>query len=765
MFGKNADKMYQHGLGIIPVKAKGEFGIFPGWTDYCIKKPTQEQIDGWIKKCPELNIGLPLGPASSLVAIDIDKDDEFLKEIIPRSNFVKKGKVGETRFFRYKEGVIKRNIKASDDSMVVQLLSIGQQTLLPPSIHPDTGAPYTWTVGGFEDLIEDAPDLPDNIQSILNYIQERYSNPVEGLAKKGGRHDKLLGIAVASCFDGEPDEVIIQKLINYDKKHHETPWFEEEQSPEYFMNSIRKMKTVPPCPGTTRVRLTIADPSINKANDKETLEIEEIQSIGDELNEDLASNGLIKYEPIPIPKGGLLQPLYEQIQAFSRNDITPLAIASAHAYISSAMGQRFRIHRSRTNDTKLNRLNVWPRGYFLCIAPSGWGKSHGPNFMIEHIIPKVKNFNSAIRVLGGFGSAHGLVYELRDHPVCLVKAEEISGLFRLAKDGLKNKDNFAEILCDTWSSAASIIRLGSTKESKQKGDVFAQNPALTILGFTTAAGFESSLSMELNKIGLIPRFKIFDCTTWKQSDKNLKVENKADIEFIAKTFHHLINDVKVFRGMHYEDKALRGDEPQGLAEHHKAAVPHGILLSEELCVDVLEPMQVWADNLVKNLEDEHPCIPFLNRCVEHTLMTAQEHCISRYPWDDSTAAYFMNQMYPTRDMLKLSSDDLDYGFKSFKHSAYSLNERSKSLNQEGDYARVEDKILKLLSDAGPMGIVAGKLGRLVRSDKRTRVLNDLCSINTVVIFKNGKRRVYVLSNYARRFKELHPYFTLEKHRG
>lgn len=760
MYGISAEKLYEFGISTIPVKSKGEFGIFTKWQKFCSEKASLEEIRKWAKQFPDYNIGLPLGPANGLVAIDIDTDEQFVMEFLPKSQFVKKGKTGETRFFRYTNSFVKRNVKDGSGAMLVQALGEGQQTIIPPSVHPENKNPYKWTLGGVERLVEEVSVLPDNFNEILNYLEERYASVNEDkMLRANGRHDKLLSIGVAMAHAGYTDSQILAKVTEYDENRFEKSWFYEEQTPEYFMKSIRKMKTIPPNPERTKLEEASSDK--HQANDKESLEIIEIQSLGDELKQ--VTQSQIPYEPIPIPKGGLLQPLYEQIQALSGDDITPLAVASAEAILSLIMGRRFFTYRPRINDVKLNRINVWPRGYFVCIAPSGWGKSHGPNFINEHLSPNIKDFSSNVHIQGGFGSGHGVVHELKANPICLSKIEEISALFRLANDGIKNKDNIAEILCDTWSSASSYIQLGATKESKQKGDVIAQNPALTILGFTTATAFSTSVTEELNKIGLIPRFNIYDCVDWEEKDENLQQHDEKKIEFLVKSIGHIVNDVKIFTGAEYNDRAMRDqNEPLGLSFKDSAVVPHRIGLSEELARDVLSPIHVWSRELGKQLGDDHCCVPYLNRCAEQVMISAQRHCVSRFEWSEDTEVWFTDAKYPTKDILNIEEQDIQYGFKSFKSSLYALDKHSNSLAQEGEYSRTEDKVLKILGEVGPDGILVGRLGRLVRSEKRPKVVWNLRELGQAVQFKNGQRKYLVLSSHARKFKELNALFTIDK---
>jgi hypothetical protein len=71
----------------------------PGWQRYCRERANRETLDMWLD-WPERNIGLALGPASGVIALDFDYDRdgrhaEILK-IISDSPVKKRGAKGHT---------------------------------------------------------------------------------------------------------------------------------------------------------------------------------------------------------------------------------------------------------------------------------------------------------------------------------------------------------------------------------------------------------------------------------------------------------------------------------------------------------------------------------------------------------------------------------------------------------------------------------------------------------------------------------------------
>jgi hypothetical protein len=148
------------------LSSAGHWEFMVGWQQRCRSQLTLRMMELWAT-WPDAGVGVACG-FGGLIAIDID-DESCLQSIIdllPPSRVAKRGKKGLTLFYRGDSSKIpSRNYRASDGRGLVDLLADGKQTVLPPTIHPDTGAPYYWaTDDTLEDTrIEDLPLLPDDI--------------------------------------------------------------------------------------------------------------------------------------------------------------------------------------------------------------------------------------------------------------------------------------------------------------------------------------------------------------------------------------------------------------------------------------------------------------------------------------------------------------------------------------------------------------------------------------------------------------------------
>ena len=125
----------------------------------------------------DTGVGVITGPAShGVVAIDIDTDDPSIMAAImaslPATSIKKRGAKGETLFYYgpHIETSISWNVEGC---RVVDLIGPGRQTVLPPTIHPDTSKPYVWT--GSETLEDVEPrELPGLTTDIVSKILRRW---------------------------------------------------------------------------------------------------------------------------------------------------------------------------------------------------------------------------------------------------------------------------------------------------------------------------------------------------------------------------------------------------------------------------------------------------------------------------------------------------------------------------------------------------------------------------------------------------------------
>jgi hypothetical protein len=160
--------------------------MFAGWVD---DVPQYRLTHNWADRPqitlsqPGAGIGLICGrsdnPGWVIVALDFDDDDVALAmyDNLPLSPIGKVGRRAETRFYKAKPGAIASRKFKVDGRCVIEVLSKGAQTVLPPTIHMDTGKPYRWSGD---------KALPDDWQNILPEITAEIFPVIEEVLRPFG---------------------------------------------------------------------------------------------------------------------------------------------------------------------------------------------------------------------------------------------------------------------------------------------------------------------------------------------------------------------------------------------------------------------------------------------------------------------------------------------------------------------------------------------------------------------------------------------------
>jgi hypothetical protein len=135
-----------------------------------------------------------------MVAIDIDTDDVAIKTAIiktlPSTPVRKIGAKGETAFY-YSPDISASRSWNINGKRVCDLIADGRQTVLPPTIHPDTGTPYRW-VGDSLDIYDpdelpllDADAIGNIDAALIPFGLEARASAKQVGQWRGGRHRHL----------------------------------------------------------------------------------------------------------------------------------------------------------------------------------------------------------------------------------------------------------------------------------------------------------------------------------------------------------------------------------------------------------------------------------------------------------------------------------------------------------------------------------------------------------------------------------------------
>lgn len=196
---------------------RGEWVGMNQWHEtYSTRLPSRWEAQTWSQS--DAGICVVCGPGSrDLVAVDIDTDDpaiyRAILSVLPPSMVIKKGAKGDTRFYRgpgIKESKSWNLGAKPNQYRVCDLIGPGRQTLLPPTIHPDTGEPYRW-IGpdalddvDSSELVELTPDVIERISEVLapfGYRAETDYPVLAGVAGDGDSACRVMNEAALANLD------------------------------------------------------------------------------------------------------------------------------------------------------------------------------------------------------------------------------------------------------------------------------------------------------------------------------------------------------------------------------------------------------------------------------------------------------------------------------------------------------------------------------------------------------------------------------------
>lgn len=173
-FAREAPLYWSKGYRVIPLTpgTKEPARGLTGWTGYASSIPSQAKQSDWIETFAHHGIGLltgtPLGEENILVAIDIDDPrlTRVVEALLPETQCAKKAKKGPTIFARssHRHNIKSTQLRNSEGEGKIDVLAAGRYTVMPDSIHPDTGRPYEW-------LSAPLYDLPANLLPLFEYRQ------------------------------------------------------------------------------------------------------------------------------------------------------------------------------------------------------------------------------------------------------------------------------------------------------------------------------------------------------------------------------------------------------------------------------------------------------------------------------------------------------------------------------------------------------------------------------------------------------------------
>ncbi|MBN1962635.1 MAG: bifunctional DNA primase/polymerase, partial [Deltaproteobacteria bacterium] len=154
------------GWPVIPIEPKGKRPLIQ-WSEFQQRVPTQQEVQAWFEKWPDVNIGIVTGEVSQLIVVDVDSEQAqaTINKLLPDSLVTPIAKTAKGKHYYFVRPPNGLHNRVRVDGVALDVRCDGGYVVAPPSIHA-SGLAYEWIVSpGDADLAE----LP---QSIIDLIEK-----------------------------------------------------------------------------------------------------------------------------------------------------------------------------------------------------------------------------------------------------------------------------------------------------------------------------------------------------------------------------------------------------------------------------------------------------------------------------------------------------------------------------------------------------------------------------------------------------------------
>ena len=564
-------------LVAIPAGTKGPTQF--GWQkpERALSDPGQAR--DYFEANPSHNMGLLHGP-SRTCAIDIDHventrlifedfgiDFDALMASAPR--IVGRPDRGKL-LFAAPEGLITHKISWPTEAdprkteVVFELRAGSVQDVLPPSVHPDTGRPYTWAG---QDVFDGLPPLPAPIltlwqewdrfrpqmQDICPWKAKREFTPppkprratesasvIDAFNDSHDMHELLVrfgykptarnrylspnsssGLAGVVLFDGG-------KAYS----HHASDPFDSAHTFDAFdlwcqyehMGDVTK---------AVRDAAGFLDVSSEPQHEYDP----EAIAHGAKVAASILPSRKVKTPDAPlsnIPEHllsipGRLQDAVNFYNTTAPKEQPQFAVQTALAFASVVMGRRW-----RTDQDNYSGL------YFVNVGKSATGKEHA-KFALE----KMLESSGLDHLIGpsGYTSASGVFSALVQQPCHVAVVDELGRVLQSAQaQGNQHKVDAQTILMEVFGRQSSTLRpqgfskMGMTAKQASEFDKVVRRPSLTFMAMTTPSTLYDNLSSRYVTDGFLGRFLIVESLIGRQVGRPVKlIDPSAQLSDWAKS--------------------------------------------------------------------------------------------------------------------------------------------------------------------------------------------------------------------------------------
>jgi hypothetical protein len=507
LFSDAATPLRERGYSTIPLFPREKKPAIDKWSKFCTEQPTDEEFTRW-SGWANMGVSVCLGSASGIIAVDFDNNvDDLWKSIVamlPDSPVKKVGLKGFTGFYKY-SGESSKQFKLRGE-VVVEILSTGRHTVLPPSTHP-SGCKYKWitdlTLANLS--ANDLPEIPFEAWSAIAALfpspARHVPVPVEAPANLSDAEDALqyvpngeyelwlsMGMALKEGF-GESG------FNTWDKWSSSSDKYNAREMRNKWNSFKRSEITIHSLFFEARTRGW-------KPVVKKSAPVELHTPADDDLYQ-AAIDPFAEFRIFPahlLKAPGLVGMLAQHINATSIYPLPALALGAALTFTGYLMA-----HKVRTQDNVRTNL--------MCIGlgETGSGKDHGRS-VIKYIMSRID-----MPYMGAPASGAGLIQELYAQGGAGIILWDEYGLALQEQKGPRASDHkrkiydyMLELYTSAKSSFAMPVYANKDFKEKKKSSTSIEQPSLSLWGTSTQTEFFKAITMGNVSSGFIPRLLIFE---------------------------------------------------------------------------------------------------------------------------------------------------------------------------------------------------------------------------------------------------------------
>ena len=689
LFKEYAQEYIDKGISVIPDKFGGKNPLIKGWTEYNDRLPSKEEVSDWNNSFNESNIAVCLGPASNIIALDFDCDDQqiidVIEDILPESPVAKIGSKGWTRFFKYNNE--STNKVTFNGKVVIEVLAENKKTTVPPSVHPN-GSSYRWVDKALLDLhINELPSLPPMLLAEIELTLAKFFPNSEAKGRKviSGRNDAMSKYCSELIANSTPIDEALQKMIKFDEENHDPPLFTDTQESairhdEKFTNALVFYSNHL---NSFNAKAFKNNQHYERPTTAHAIDYELAKEVRSKKSQ---SEELIKKSSLELPRAkGVLAAIQKFILNNSYIEQPAFALSAALSVLATLGGRKFEFE------------GVAPNLYILNVAPSGAGKD-APQQKIKEVLALIKQ--DGLLGAGDYVSDASLMDGLAELPTRLDIIDEAGGLLRsVNKGGATFNGKMADILAELYTCSNSIF-LGRMTAGGHKGRQV--RPNVNLLCSTTPTGFQQGVSTEAIEKGLMGRFLVFKGEYGKPARR---IENPYSLD------KQTIKLLEILAGFEppksgkfiaeFEQKIFKVDKTKEA----------NILLSGAF---------KEFDRLRRETDPMDKMLPIISRLYQQMLKIALIHSLSNMGFKDPI----------------VDEDDVRFAYAMVKYFFEIIKELAENNIFRNKAEEDTNKVLLIIKSKGKKGISRRELSnntRFLKARERDDIIKDLLDNNFIYL--------------------------------